>query len=78
MSSAERMEFPLWKLLCAPALVRSAIKPSALKMIFNDVLNSKVSKFSRFAFGTKLLRTRGFLFYFVKNPARETQKLWIP
>lgn len=44
-SSAGRMEFPLWKLLCALALVKSAIKCSVLKRFFNDVLNSEVSKF---------------------------------
>lgn len=52
-----RMKFPLWKLLCALALVKSAIKSSVLKRFFNDVLNSEVSKFRSYAFDIKLIGT---------------------
>lgn len=54
------MELLLWELLCALALVKSAIKSLLLKMIFNDVLNSKLSKLRSFAFGLKLVRPEGF------------------
>lgn len=59
-TSAERMKFPLWKPLCAPALVKSAIKSSVLNTFFNDVLNSEVSKCRSWAFDIKLIRTTGF------------------
>lgn len=67
-TSAERMKFPLWKPLCAPALVKSAIKSSVLNTFFNDVLNSEVSKCRSWAFDIKLIRTTGFFSLHCKNP----------
>lgn len=60
------MKFPLWKLLRALALVKSAIKSSVLKRFFNDVLKSEVSNFRNHAFDIKLIRTTGVFFYIVK------------
>lgn len=81
-SSVGRMKFPLWKLLCALVLVKSAIKFSVLKRFFNDVLNSELSKFQSCAFGRKLIRTVGVFSYTVKILQavfyRITQKLCIP
>lgn len=51
------MKFPLWKLLCVLALIKSAITSSVLKRFFNDVLNSEVSAFESCAFDIKLIRT---------------------
>lgn len=60
--SAERMEFTSWKLRCAVALVKSAIRSSVLKRIFNDALNSKGSQLRSFAFDIRLVRAE---FYFL-------------
>lgn len=63
-SSAERTEFPSWKLQSALALVRNAIKSSVFKKIFNDALNSKNSQFRSFMPKAKLVRTVFFFFSF--------------
>lgn len=60
------MKFPLWKLLCAVALVKSAIKSSVLKRFFNEVLNSEVFKFRSYAFDIRLIGTVVFFFCIVK------------
>lgn len=61
-SSAERTEFPSWKLQSALALVRNAIKSSVFKKIFIDGLNSKNSQFRSFMPKAKLVRTVFFFF----------------